>query len=198
MHASKEVSETCRFGLEKEMTLSKRIIRLGISGLAMAATLVGGMAGMANASVLNSEGQAATSATPNASAQYTRLWEVPQNKVYDNDPWPLQGKCFGESYAIYDSAANRVSVVSRATNTSAISGCRLQVRLTLRLSFSGYAFEQTVVSPIPTACSTTDYSCPSDPLPGLPGRGTGWDEFVQDFPAGMTLVDITNYTVERR
>ena len=125
-------------------------------------------------------------------------WNVPYHTIYNNDPWPFAGRCIGQSTATYDANSNVLHVSSRATNTSAISGCRLKVTFTENLSFSGFAFSQTITRNIPTACSTTDLSCRPNPPAGVAGRGTGWDDFYQSFPAGFAVTSISGYSIAQR
>lgn len=179
--------------------MSRRTIQRSFAVLAAASALSAGLlagTGPAQADSPTSDRRAGSAAK--ASANASGFWSVPQRKVYDNDPWPFAGQCFGGSYAIYDSTANTLRVVSRANNTSAMSACRLQTRLTLHLSIYGYQFQETVVTAIPTACSNTDPTCPANPAAGQPGRGTAWDDFRKSFPPGMTLTGIGSYVVERR
>jgi hypothetical protein len=177
-----------------QRSIQRTLALLGAT-TALSVGFLGGT-GPAQADSSASDGRAVSDTK--AKARASSSWEVPQHKVYDNDPWPFAGQCFGGSYATYDSTANSLQVVSRANNTSAISACRLQTRLTLHLTIYGYQFQETVVTPIPTACSTTDPTCPANPAAGVPGRGTAWDDFRKSFPAGMTLTGISNYVVERR
>lgn len=178
----------------RKQSIQRTVALLGAT-TALSVGFLGGTV-PAHADAAASDGRAASQTT--ATAKASTIWEVYQRKVYDNDPWPFAGQCFGGSYAIYDSTANSLRVVSRANNTSAISACRLQTRLTLHLSIYGYQFQETVVTPIPTACSTTDPTCPASPAAGVAGRGTAWDDFRKSFPSGMTLTGISNYVVERR
>jgi hypothetical protein len=143
-----------------------RVIRPAAVCLVMTAALVGMVSGTAHAGgtgAANRPAVAAVSGAASAVVEDDRAWSVPNRRLYQH-PWYLGGGgCYAGSNASYDDATRTLTVIARASSTSVLAGCYAGVRLGVQVF--DWSEEQLVVKPIvrdiPTACSTTDPTCPS-------------------------------------
>jgi hypothetical protein len=115
-------------------------------------------------------------------------WSVPTAKLYSN-PWYYGGgACYASSYATYDTVSRTFSVSSSAWSTAPTMGCRARVNFTIIALVNGAVQYTPVTQDIPTACSTTDPTCPS--------RRTIY--YTRWFPTGSQVIVVTPYSVVRR
>lgn len=166
--------------------MRKPSIRSGVLGVAITVVVVtGALASPALAAV-----RPAATATQASAVQ----WTVYRNPLYSH-PWTGGGgRCLAESTVVYDGSTGNIHVMSRAKSTGPLRGCRAKGSFTMHINRWDTAAQQWFPSTrvhafsIPTACSTTDPTCPSEVK----------DFFSFPLGVGEVLTGISNLALAKR
>lgn len=120
---------------------------------------------------------------------------IPEYKIYDNDPWPFAGQCRASAEVEYNRFSHKLRVETRTTNTSAISACRVSIEMVLPITINGSVSDKDKLEAnIATSCSTTDFSCTTQPQPGEAGRG--WSISVNEMDLSEKYDQAVNDALE--